>query len=181
MTSSTTKVISADAREVTSAKASDMTSAEAADASSAKAPDVTSAKATHMATAKAAHVASGSAATTMSPTTAPAAGLGVSSKKAAGKHCTCQNHHRSSSHDILLWDRRTFRYRALSDIGVSQQSERQTSRWTVDGSAYLSSLLNSRSIIRTEYPARKLNSFLVEKTVSGSDGALSWSGCARRS
>jgi hypothetical protein len=125
MTSSTTKVISADAREVTSAKGSDMTSAEAADASSAKAPDVTSAKATHMATAKAAHVASGSAATTMSPTTtAAAAGLGVSSKKAAGKHCTCQNHHRSSSHDILLWDRRTFRYRALSDIGVSQRQLR---------------------------------------------------------
>jgi hypothetical protein len=28
--------------------------------------------------------------------------LGIGGKKAAGKHCTCQNHHHSSSHDIFL-------------------------------------------------------------------------------
>jgi hypothetical protein len=61
---------------------------------------VASVKTTDVAAAKAAaHVTS---ATTVSSATA-AAGLGISGKKAAGKHCTCQNHHHSSSHDILLF------------------------------------------------------------------------------
>jgi hypothetical protein len=108
MTSSTAKAISADAREVTSAKTSDAGSAEAA----------------HVASAEAAHMAS--ATTTVSSAAATAtAGLCTRGKKAAGKHCACQNYHHSCSHDILHWDGRTFRRRALSDVGVSQQSKRQ--------------------------------------------------------
>jgi len=76
------KVLSAHACHVTAAETAQVASAEAADVAAAKA---------------AAHVAS---ATTVSSATA-AAGLGISGKKAAGKHCTCQNHHHSSSHDIL--------------------------------------------------------------------------------
>jgi len=90
--SSTGKVLSADARHVTSAKTSDVTLAEAAHVASAEATDMTSAKAADVASA-----------TTTVPSTAAAAGLCVSGKKAAGKHCTCQNHYHSSSHDILLW------------------------------------------------------------------------------
>src|SRR5258708_4347199 len=41
------------------------------------------------------------AASEMAPATA-AACLGISGKKAAGKHGACQNHHHSSSHDFLL-------------------------------------------------------------------------------
>jgi hypothetical protein len=95
MTPSAAKVSSADARHVTSAKTSHVTSAKAA--------HVTAAEATHVAAAKAAHVAAAhvTAAATMSTTTATA-GLGPRGEKAAGKHCTCQNHHHSCSHDILL-------------------------------------------------------------------------------
>src|SRR6266404_5306907 len=74
MAPSTAKVLSAHACHVTAAQTSDAASAEAA------------------------HVAS---ATTVSSATA-AACLGISGEKAAGKHCTCQNHHYSPSHDILL-------------------------------------------------------------------------------
>src|SRR5258707_4410838 len=92
MAPSTAKVLSAHACHVTAAQTSDAASAEAADVASTKtAADVASAKA-------AAHVAS---ATTVSSATA-AACLGISGEKAAGKHCTCQNHHYSSSHDLLL-------------------------------------------------------------------------------
>jgi hypothetical protein len=108
MTSSIAKVISVHAGDMTSAETADATSAEATDAASAETADVTSAEATHMASTKAAHMAS-TAATSMSAATATAtAGLRVSGKKAAGKHCACQNHHHSSSHDILLWDGRGF-------------------------------------------------------------------------
>jgi hypothetical protein len=90
MAPSTAKVLSAHACHVTAAKTSDAASAEAAEVASTKAAHVTAAKA-------AADVAS---ATTVS-SAAATAGLGISGKKAAGKHCTCQNHHHSSSHDIL--------------------------------------------------------------------------------
>jgi hypothetical protein len=112
--------------KVTSAHACHATSAETSDATAAEATHVTSAEAAHMASAKAAaHMA---AATTTSVSTASAsaaAGLCISSKKATGKHCACQNHHHSSSHDILLWDGREFRDRSLSDAGVSQEGKRQ--------------------------------------------------------
>jgi hypothetical protein len=112
--------------KVTSAHACHATSAETSDATAAEATHVTSAEAAHVASAKAAaHMA---AATTTSVSTASAsaaAGLCISSKKATGKHCACQNHHHSSSHDILLWDGREFRDRALSDAGVSEEGKRQ--------------------------------------------------------
>ena len=112
MTSSIAKVISVHAGDMPSAETADATSAEATDAASAEATDVTSTEATHVTSAKAAHMASTTAthvttATSMASATATA-GLRVSGKKAAGKHCTCQNHHHSSSHDILLWDGRGF-------------------------------------------------------------------------
>jgi hypothetical protein len=87
MASSTAKVLSAHARHVTAAKPSDAASAEATDVTSATA--------------------------TVSTATA---GLGISGKKAAGKHSTCQNHHHSSSHDILL----------LGSAGLSATGFRQT-------------------------------------------------------
>jgi hypothetical protein len=90
--------------EVTSAHAGDVTSAETADATSAETTDVTSAEPADVTSAGATHVAS-TAATSMATATA---GLRVSGKKAAGKHCTCQNHHHSSSHDILRCDWRDF-------------------------------------------------------------------------
>jgi hypothetical protein len=123
MTSSIAKVISVHAGDVTSAETADATSAEAADAASTEATHVTSTEATHVTSAKAAHVAS-TATTSMSTATATAtAGLCVSGKKAAGKHCTCQNHHHSSSHNTLLWVGGTFRHRALSDAGVSEEDK----------------------------------------------------------
>jgi hypothetical protein len=77
---------------------------------SAEATHVTSSEAAHVTSAKAAHVASAttsmSSATTSVTAATAAAGLCTSGKKAAGKHCACQNHHHSSSHDILLWDGR---------------------------------------------------------------------------
>jgi hypothetical protein len=91
---------------------------------SAKATHVASAKATHVASAKAAHVASTKAApATVSSATTAAAGLCTRGKKAAGKHCACQNHHHSSSHDILHSDGRTFRHRVGSDVDVPRQSK----------------------------------------------------------
>jgi hypothetical protein len=95
--SSTANVFSAHAGDVAAAKTADVTSAEATDVTSAKAADVASATSV----ASAASVSSAAA----------TAGLRISGKKAAGKHGTCQNHHHSSSHEILLWDGRTFRHR----------------------------------------------------------------------
>jgi hypothetical protein len=92
-------VASAKASEVSCAKASDVTAAKAAHVTSTKATHVTSTKATHVTSAKATHVASATTTTTVS--SAAAAGLCVRGNKAAGKQCTCQNHHHSSSHDIL--------------------------------------------------------------------------------
>jgi hypothetical protein len=99
MASSAAKVLFAHAGHVIAAKTSDAASAEA----------------THVASAKAAaHVAS---ATTVSSAAATAtAGLGISGKKAAGKHGACQNHHHSSSHDIFL----------LGWAGLSATGFRQT-------------------------------------------------------
>jgi hypothetical protein len=87
----------------------------------AKATDAISAESAHMAAAEsAAHVAAAaeSATAVSTATTATAAGLGTCGKQAAGKHCARQNHHYSSSHDILHRDGRTLRLRAGSDAGV---------------------------------------------------------------
>jgi hypothetical protein len=64
---------------------------------SAKAAHVASAEpTTHVAPAKAAHTA-----TMPSTSSTAAARLSARGKKAPGKHRACQNHHHSSSHDIL--------------------------------------------------------------------------------
>src|SRR6267142_6329159 len=112
-----------DVRDATCAQAADAAcvkaghaSPEAAHVAPAKAAHVPSAKATaHMASAKAA--ATAMATTT---TTAAAAGLGTSRQQASGEHCARQNHHYSSSHDILLWDGRTIRHRSSQTSGTSE-------------------------------------------------------------
>jgi hypothetical protein len=155
MTSSTAEVIVAHARDVTCAEATDVpsnvTSANSSDVGSAKAADVSSAKAAHVAAAKAAHVTSATAAhmasattTVASATAAAPAGLRTSGNKAAGEQRSCQNHHHSSSHEILLWDRRHFPPQGLVERWRLQRRQTPLSRWTEDGDAYLSSLLNSR-------------------------------------
>jgi hypothetical protein len=139
MTSSIAKVISVHARHVTSAETADVSSTEATHVSSTEAAHVTSAKAAHMA-----------ATTAMSTASAAAtAGLRVSGKKAAGKHCTCQNHHHSSSHDILLWDGRDFPPQGLVRRWRVRGRQMPTSRWTEDEDTDLSLPLNSRSITRS--------------------------------
>jgi hypothetical protein len=140
MTSSIAKVIAVHARHVTSAETAHATSAEAA--------DVTSAEAAHMASAKAAHMASAATTTSMSSATSTAtSGLCISGKKAAGKHRACQNHHYSSSHNILLWDGRDLPPQGLVRRWRGRGRQMPTSRWTEDEDADLSFPLNSRSVI----------------------------------
>jgi hypothetical protein len=92
-------------------------SGKATDAISTKASNAAAAEATHVAAAKAAaHVASAKAAhapATVSSATTAAAGL-CTRGKAAGNQRGCQNHHHSSSHDILRWDGRTCRRRSFA-------------------------------------------------------------------
>jgi hypothetical protein len=102
MTSSSAEVIVVQARHVIGAKAADVISTKTSNAIAVKAAHVTSTEATHVAPAEAAaHMASAESATTVSSASAAATGLCICGKKAAGKHCACQNHHHSSSHDIL--------------------------------------------------------------------------------
>ena len=105
---------------VIGAKATDVASAKTSDVIPANSSDVTTAKSTHVASTKTAHVGSAKAAHV-----AASAGLCTRGNKAAGKQCARQNHRRSSSHNILHLDGRTFRHRALSDVGAFQQSKRQ--------------------------------------------------------
>ena len=109
------KVLVADVRHSACAKATDVACANAANATSAKATGVSCAEAAH-ATAEATHVAAAKATAAMASATATATaaatGLGTSSQQAAGEHCARQNHHHSSSHDILLWNGRTIRHRS---------------------------------------------------------------------
>jgi hypothetical protein len=71
-------------------------------AACAKATDPTITKASDATTAEAAHVATAEATTHVASSAASAAaGLCTRGEKAAGKHRACQNHHHSSSHDIL--------------------------------------------------------------------------------
>jgi len=145
MTSSIAEAISVHAGDAASAETAHVTAAEAADATSAKATHVTSAEATHMASTTATHVTTATA-TSMASATATA-GLRVSGKKAAGKHCACQNHHHSSSHDILLWDGRGFPPQGLVRRSRVRGRQTPTSRSTQDEDTDLSFPLNSRSII----------------------------------
>jgi hypothetical protein len=94
-------MIAVQARHVIGAKAADMIITKTSNATAVKAAHVTSTEATHVAPAEAAaHMASATS-TSMSSTSTAAAGLCTRGKKAASKHCACQNHHHSSSHDIL--------------------------------------------------------------------------------
>jgi hypothetical protein len=97
MAPSSTKVIVV---HVIAAKATHVVSAPTSDVVAAKSTDMTSTKAAHVASTKAAHVAASAS-----------AGLCTRGNKAAGKQHTCQNHHRSSSHNILQLVGRTFRHR----------------------------------------------------------------------
>jgi hypothetical protein len=107
-------------RHRTCAKATDATSAKTSNATAAT--HVTSAKATHVTAAKAApHVASAKPTTVSSAAATTAAGLCTRCKKAAGKHRACQNHHHSSSHDILHWGWADFPPQDLTRRGLSQQ------------------------------------------------------------
>jgi hypothetical protein len=98
------------------AKASNAASSEVA---AAEATDVAAAEA--VAAAKAAHVAA--AVSSPSAVSTAATGLCASGSKAAGKHGTCQDHHHSSSHDILRFDGRNFRHRASSDVGMYAKAD----------------------------------------------------------
>ena len=139
MMSSVAKVIAVHARHVTSAETAHATSADATDVPSAKAADVTSAEAAHMASA---------ATTSMSSATSTAtSGLCISGKKATGKHRARQNHHYSSSHDILLWDGRDLPPQGLVRRWRVRGRQMPTSRWTEDEDVDLSFPLNSRSVI----------------------------------
>jgi hypothetical protein len=97
----------------TSAKATDMAAAEASHVITAN-TYVASAKTTHVTattetthvttttTTKTTHMASAKAAAHVAATTATtSAGLSTRGKQAASEHRACQNHHHSSSHDIL--------------------------------------------------------------------------------
>jgi hypothetical protein len=110
--SNAAKTIMIQARHVIAAKATDVVSAKTSDATAAKAADATSTEATHVASAKAA---------AMSSTSAAATGLCTGGKKAAGKHSACQNHHYSSSHDILHLRWADFPPRGRSGVGASQK------------------------------------------------------------
>jgi hypothetical protein len=105
MTPSSTKVIVVHVGQAIGAEAADVASAKTSNVIAAESPHVTSTKAAHVATAT--------------------AGLGTRGNEAAGKQGTCQNHHRSSSHNILQLVGRTFRHRALPGAGAFQQGKRQ--------------------------------------------------------
>jgi hypothetical protein len=94
------KVIVVHAGDAIRAKTTDVISTKTSNATAAKATHVTSTEAAHT-PAKAAHVAPAATTVSTAATATAAAGLCTRGKKAAGKQCGCQNHHHSSSHDIL--------------------------------------------------------------------------------
>jgi hypothetical protein len=127
VTSSSAKVIVVQARHMIGAKATDAISTETADATSVKAADMTCTEAAHLASTEAIHVTSAEAAHTATVSSTPsatAARLCTRGKKAAGKHCACQNHHHSSFHDILHL-RLADVLPGFSDIGPSQRDKCQ--------------------------------------------------------
>jgi hypothetical protein len=106
-----THVIVINIGHTTCAKATDVIFAKPPDVIATNAGHATPTEITHMTSTQATHVASAEAAhtATMSSTpSATAACLCTRGKKAAGKHYACQNHHHSSSHDILHQDGQTF-------------------------------------------------------------------------
>jgi hypothetical protein len=150
MAPSAAEVTVAQARHVASAKATDVASAKATDVASAEAADVASAKATDVTSAKAAaHVASAAVSSA-----ATAAGLRTGGNKAAGKQCTCQDHHYSSSHDILRLNGRDCPPQGLVRRPRVPAGKPPASRWVGGENVDPSFPLNSCSIIRIEHPAQ---------------------------
>jgi hypothetical protein len=109
------KVTPANARHVPSGKTVDASPAETSDAALINTSRAGSSEAAQAGSdetsAKTAHV------------TSAAARLCIRGKKAAGERRTCQDHHHSPSHDILLWNGRNRSPRALSDAGVSGENK----------------------------------------------------------
>jgi hypothetical protein len=97
VTSSGAEVIVVQARHVIAGRAADMICTKTSNTTAIKTADATSTKTTHVAPAEATHAATMSS----TPSASAASGLCTRGKKAAGKHRACQNHHHSSSHDIL--------------------------------------------------------------------------------
>ena len=187
-------MLMADMRHMSSAKATDMAAAKTA----AKATDVTSTEAaTHVtateaaahvsAAEAAAHVTATKAATHMAATaaTTAAACLCTGGEKAAGHYSGCQDLHYSSSHETLshetlLCDGRGFRHgpgQALACPSWVTTSVTIGQRWeclrVVSIKFFIQPLKFER---RTRFDRanarikwRPLNSFLVERSVSGSN------------
>jgi hypothetical protein len=97
--SSDAKVLVVGVRHETCANTTGDNCARNSNATAAKATDVSSTKATYVASPEATHTA----AAVSSTTTAAASSLCTRCKKAGSKHCACQHHYYSSSHDILHW------------------------------------------------------------------------------
>ncbi|MGY3609628.1 MULTISPECIES: hypothetical protein [unclassified Bradyrhizobium] len=130
------KVFVAHMRDVTCADATDVTSnvipAKTVNVACSKTTDVTSAEATHVTSTKttdmrsaaeaAAHMASASA------KSAATARLRTSRDKAAGEQRSCQNHHHSSFHDILLSKWAWLSATGLSEAGTAGDGHTPTSQ-----------------------------------------------------
>jgi hypothetical protein len=101
MMPSNTEVSRVDMRHAACANAVDVVSAETSDATNTQASHVAPVKAADTGTDVTAAKAAKAAAVSSATTTTAAPGLRARGKKAAGKHCACQNHHHSSFHDIL--------------------------------------------------------------------------------
>jgi hypothetical protein len=87
---------------VTTAEASDVITANTADVAPKTTHMTATAKTTHVTTAtKTTHMAPPKAAAHMAAAASASAGLCTRGKQAAGKHRACQNHHHSSSHEVL--------------------------------------------------------------------------------
>jgi transcription elongation factor len=85
----------------------------------------TSAETSHATVAKAAHVAAAESATAVSTAAAATAGLRTGGDKAAGKQGARQNHHHSSSHDILHWMGGLFRHRTGQTLACVSAGKRR--------------------------------------------------------
>jgi hypothetical protein len=155
MMPSSPKVPLIDVRHATGAYAVDVLSADTSDATDAQATHVTSANVTHTGTdvtsAKAAHTATVSSAATAAPS------LCARGKKAAGKHCACQNHHHSSSHDILHLIGRIVPPQDLCQTLACSAQWTSTSRYNGDENAQLFSQLNSSLLARLSRRERTQN------------------------
>jgi hypothetical protein len=97
MTPAGAKMLAAEMRRMVCAEAAHVIPTETTHVTSVKTTDMATAKTTGMTSAK----------------TTAATGLRAGGKQAPGKHRACQNHHHSSSHDILHWIGRTFRHSSV--------------------------------------------------------------------